>query len=157
MGCVSLDEDTRREKYMLLGFDEDVARSAAADGDSYLAGTTLLHVCWGIINSWAKPGALRQIPAAVHLANEGAELVELTQFARAVAYATIYDVLYLLDEGPEQRLRQSLGEWEPGFPTWRLVLADAEEAPTEDVLEGLHEGLLSADPSGQEGSDFLPD
>jgi hypothetical protein len=148
--------DDAREQCLLLGFDEAAAEEAASDGDqAALAGAALLRLCWAEIDGWAAPGALKKFPAANRLAAAGGSLDDLRLLARGVAYSTIFRLLYLLDEGPNFALRDVLKVWEPGFPEWALVLRDNDGRSTDQVLHSLHEGLLMADPSGNEARDFL--
>lgn len=150
------DSDGVRERYVLLGFDETAAEEAARDGDqAALAGTALLRLCWDEIDGWAKPGALKSFPAAERLAAAGGSLGDLRLLARGVAYSTIFRLLYLLDEGPNFALRDLLNVYEPGFPEWALVVCDDDGRPTDLVMSVLYESLLGADPSGNEGRDFL--
>ena len=59
------------------------------------------------------------------------------------AYEAVFSLLYALDEGGDPN-------GEPGPQAWKVVLP-ADGVP----LDGLHEGLLIADPSGQEGRDLF--
>lgn len=147
--------DDLREKYRLLGFDDEAAAFAADQGSAAdLAGAALLRLCWATIDEWAQPGALGGFSSAQQLASSGASVEDLRQLARGVAYSTIFRVLYLLDEGPNYALRDLIKVWEPGFPNWGLtVLDDNNEAA--GWMGGLHEGLLSSDPSGREGADLF--
>lgn len=132
----------------MLGYEEDAAAFAAVNHTaSDLAGAALLRLCWATIDDWSKPGALKPFSAAERLASSGASLEDMQQLARGVAYSTIFRLLYLLDEGPNFALRDLLKVWEPGFPEWNLAALDDDHHLT-GWINGLHEGLLTADPSG---------
>jgi hypothetical protein len=145
-----------RDSYRALGFPPDAAAAAAESGDeAALAGSTLLRLCWAMIDEWRTPGALAGSPAAHRLVEAGAPVEELVNLARYVAYCTIFQLLYVLDEGPNYQLRDVLKLANPEFPGWQLVATDPTATRTDHVLSGLNEGLRGADPSGREGSDFL--
>lgn len=144
-----------QEGYRALGFPPDAA-AAAADGDeAELAGSALLRLCWAMIDGWQAPGALSGSAAAHRLVEAGAPLDELVSLARYVAYCTVFELLYVLDEGPNYRLSDVLKIANPEFPGWQLVATDTTGARIDQVLGCLYAGLRDADPSGREGSDFL--
>lgn len=148
-----------RQKFRQLGFDDEAAEEATDDelsGDRpILAGETLLYLCWEEINGWGDPEALRNLPAANRLADTGGNIEDLRQFARTISFHTIFDLLYLLGQGPNFRLREILKVWEPDYPRWLLIELDPQGAPTGRAIRALYEGLRTSDPSGLEGSDFL--
>ena len=157
-----MDRDRRdniRQKFLQLGFDAEVAEACIDDelsGDTpILSGATLLYLCWEEINGWNDPGVLSSVPAARRLGLAGSNVDDLRQFARAVSFRTIFSLLYLLDAGPNDRLRESLKIWEPGYPGWSLMELDPGWAPTGRAIHCLYEGLRGSDPSGLDGSDFL--
>lgn len=82
--------------------------------------------------------------ALQHMTAAGALPDDITSVARAVAYRVVFDLLYHLDYG-------AMEGFEDSTPNWRLVELDAEGNPTERGMEGLHEYILSMDPSGREG------
>lgn len=119
-----MSDEALREKYKLLGYEEDAAAFAAVNHTaSDLAGAALLRLCWATIDDWSKPGALKPFSAAERLASSGASLEDMQQLARVVAYSTIFRLLYLLDEGPNFALRDLLNSrsGSRAFPsgTWR--------------------------------------
>ncbi len=71
--------------------------------------------------------ALRRVPAAARLLDEGADPGALSRLVQLTAYEAAFGCLY-------------------------LVTGDRE-----DDYSGLHEDLLAGDPTGREGSDFLRD
>jgi hypothetical protein len=86
--------------------------------------------------------AIRRMLAA------GAAPEDLTQFARAVAYEAVFGTIEIIDEGYDPDLIDP-GNLAPG---WVLIENDTEGQPTHRQVGGLHESLLSLDPSGREGS-----
>jgi hypothetical protein len=144
-----------RDGYLALGFPPDAAAAAADGGEAALAGSALLRLCWAEIDGWQTPGALAGSAAAHRLVEAGAPLEELVSLARYVAYSTIFQLLYVLDEGPNHRLNDVLKIANPEFPGWKVVATDPTGARTDQVLGCLYAGLRDADPSGREGSDFL--
>ena len=71
---------------------------------------------------------VRRLPAAARLLEAGADPADLTRLLQLVAYEAVFGTLFVVTQ---------------------------PEAASE--LRGLHEDLLSGDPSGQEGADFLVD
>jgi hypothetical protein len=158
--AVSTDvREVVRRKFLQLGLDEDEAEActeAELEGaEPVLAGETLLFLCWEGINGWKDPGALSSVPAAVRLGRAGADVEDLGQLARAVAFHAVFDLLYLLSEGSNFRLRDVLKVWDPGYPGWSLQELDPEGRPTGRTVSSLYEGLRTSDPSGLEARDFL--
>jgi hypothetical protein len=78
-----------------------------------------------VIRPPGRVDALRRVPAAARLLDEGADPDALTRLVQLTAYEAVFGCLYLVT-----------GDWE-------------------DDYRGLHEDLLSGDPTGREGSDFL--
>ena len=68
---------------------------------------------------------------------------ELGRVARLVAYESIFSVLNRIDEGGDPEVENA--------PGWALAEVDANGEGTGRVVGGLHEDLLSLDPSGREG------
>jgi hypothetical protein len=73
----------------------------------------------------------------------GASPIEIGRIGRAIAYEVVFGVLSHLDDGGDVELGDE-------FPGWRLMELDGEELTGRDV-GGLHEEILSMDPSGREG------
>ena len=68
---------------------------------------------------------------------------DLGRVARCVAYESIFSVLNRIDEGGDPEAEDA--------PGWALAEVDANGEGTGRVVGGLHEDLLSLDPSGREG------
>lgn len=68
---------------------------------------------------------------------------DLGRVARYVAYESIFSVLNRIDEGGDPEIENA--------PGWALAEVDANGEGTGRVVVGLHEDLLSLDPSGREG------
>ncbi len=82
--------------------------------------------------------ALKRLIAA------GVREEDIKSIARFVAYETTFGVLVTLDDGCDP---DSLEEG----PGWALMETDAEGNLTGRQIDGLHESILSLDPSGREG------
>jgi hypothetical protein len=142
------------------GYAEAAARSEVSEGFPQLAVHYLLRSIWRSIDSRATDHqwidysveAASREPSG-YFADAGAALArmlalgvtrqELASVARMVAYETAFDVVHRLDEG-----------YDPHGPAtdrgWRVV-ETLDGAPTGRHMDGLHEPLLSLDPSGREG------
>jgi hypothetical protein len=72
----------------------------------------------------------------------GADPEDIASICRWVAYETAFGVVELIDAGIDE------GDAGRG---WQLIETDEEDIPTGRILQGLHEELLTADPSGREG------
>jgi len=74
----------------------------------------------------------------------GVSREDLGAIARMVAYETAFGVLDRIDEGHEP----AAGDDAPG---WVLMETDPEGNLTGRTVDGLHEDVLSMDPTGREG------
>ena len=74
----------------------------------------------------------------------GVDLEDIGRVARMVAYEAIFHVLNVIDEGSDPDAGDDL-------PNWALIELNAEGEATRRFIEGLHESILSLDPSGREG------
>ncbi|GAA1779860.1 hypothetical protein [Luedemannella helvata] len=99
-----------------------------------------------MIDTWRRDTERNRI--ARSLLADGAGREELIQFARAVAYDTVFSMLYYLEDDGRDDCND--------LPAWALVQTAADGQPTGRVLGGLFEDLLSLDPSGNEGADIVP-
>src|SRR5262245_46460500 len=81
------------------------------------------------------------------LLDAGITAREIARLAKLLCYETAFGIMYLLGD--------SHASYE-GFPPemeqlqWRLFLIDPESKEPGEPLRGLHESLLSMDPSGRE-------
>jgi hypothetical protein len=121
---------------------EDIAQEAA---------WLLVRAIWTrCINGLTPDNVHRYAPA--HRAIEaGASVEDVIQAMRGYAYEAAFGLLYLLDEGDPQAPDDA--------PGWILdeVRYDGERNAhrTGRALNSVYESLLSADPSGLEGTDLL--
>lgn len=96
---------------------------------------------------------MQNVPAARRPVESGADPADLAAMMRVVAYDTAFELLALLDAHGSERVPL-------GTPGWALVAATERRDGRLDVgggvaFEGLHEDLLTSDPTGQEGADVL--
>lgn len=114
-------------------------------------GEQLLRVAWEQIRSWDS-GNVINVPAARRAVDAGASPEDLAGAMAAAAYDAIFSLLSLLsaehcEEGTDVRTG------------WMLVEADIDSDgrafPSGTSIDFLHEGLLSADPTGREGRDLF--
>ena len=84
-------------------------------------------------------GALRRLRGL------GATPEDLGRVARYVAYSSVFGTLNTIDSGEDPELGDE-------YPGWALMeTSHPDEAVTGRDVGGLHESLLSMDPSGREG------
>jgi hypothetical protein len=79
----------------------------------------------------------------------GASREVIGRVARAIAYAVVFELLYHLDYGGDPSLEERFPDQ---FPGWALMERGSDGEPTGRDLGGLHESVLSMDPSGRDGS-----
>jgi hypothetical protein len=90
------------------------------------------------------------VPAARRAVDAGADPDDLIVAMRAAAYAAVHAALYVIDE-PDIAAPQDA----PGWSLMEVRYDDLdEELQTGRRIGGLHESILSADPSGREGADL---
>jgi hypothetical protein len=123
------------------------ARSEINDNIPQQARYLFLRNIWPqFIDRYADEKVIRRIPATARLLDAGASMADLALALRSVAYETAFAVVDRVDEG-----------WDPDAPGdspgWRLMETDAERLTGRAVV-GLHESLLSLDPSGRQGADL---
>lgn len=120
------------------------ARSEIEADIPQLARYCFLRPVWPqMIDGWRN--GITDIPAARRALDAGADPHDLTQLARGVAYETVFAVLcHLADEDRDT----------DRLPSWALTETSPSGEPTGRRLDGLHEDLLTLDPSGREGQDF---
>jgi hypothetical protein len=146
-----MDRAALRDAFRRLGLDEGEvelwAAAEAEEGTPQLARYRFLSGLWPkMIDSWRHHTERNRI--ARRLLADGANRDELIQFARAVAYDTVFSMLYYLEDDGRDDCDD--------LPTWALVQTRADEQPTGQVLGALFEDLLGLDPSGNEGADIVP-
>ncbi|WP_329336715.1 hypothetical protein OG866_20640 [Streptomyces sp. NBC_00663] len=139
-----------RSQFEALDADdaEGWAKSEISEDLPHLARFVLLRSLWrNPIDGWADPGALDQLPAAQRLLAAGADKEDLVRLVRAVAYEAVFSTLDELDSGGDVNVSGIDAGW--------VVMESGEDgAPTGRVLSGLHEDLLTMNPSGSEGADL---
>ncbi len=170
----SLDDETRsRAGRMIaamteLGAPEPVqwVRSEITDNFPQVANFVLLRGIWPcIIDEYRKHTGW--IDGSIHgaktrpqdafsdaglalkkMREAGVSREEIASVARMVAYETAELLLYYLDNRRDVTLPQQLGETLPG---WVLMECTPDGETTGRTIDGVHNMLLSLDPSGREG------
>ncbi len=124
------------------------ARLEIEENQPQLARVVLLRSLWrGAIDGWADPGALEQVAAARRLLDAGADKADLVLLARAVAYEAVFAAVDELDCGGDVNVS--------GVDVGWVVMESGEDGlSTGRPLSGLHEDLLTTDPSGRDGTDL---
>ncbi|MFE9404174.1 hypothetical protein ACFYNY_20730 [Streptomyces sp. NPDC006530] len=139
-----------RAQFEALGTADasDRARSEIDQNQPELARFMLLRSLWrDAIDGWACPGALEQVAAARRLLDAGADRNDLVLLARAVAYEAVFVAVDELDCGGDVNV--------PGTDVgWVVMEASDDGSSTGRPLAGLHEDLLTMDPSGRDGADL---
>lgn len=87
--------------------------------------------------------------ALKRLLDLGADPMDIVRVARSVAYVAVFGTLHKIDEGFSP-------DAEDVCPGWVLMETDAQGNLTGRRLGGLHEDILSLDPSGREGRPEQP-
>jgi hypothetical protein len=139
-----------RAQYRTLGVTDPVGliKSEVVEDLPQLARCVLLRNLWhGAIDGWTEPGSLAQLPAAQRLLASGADQEDLVRMVRAVAYEAVFATLDELDAGGDA----NGSGVEAG---WVVMEAGDDGRPTGRALSGLHEDLLTMDPSGRDAADL---
>ena len=142
---------------------EGWARSEVSENFAQFARFLVLQsLWWGQIDSWQRDqdrwisrtiDDAKRDPkgffsdagiALAHMKERGVLASDIAALARMVAYSTVFGTLNRIDEGQPLRIP-------PGSPGWCLMEVDADGRPTDRQVGGLHESILSMDPSGREG------
>ncbi|MEU4131071.1 hypothetical protein [Streptomyces wuyuanensis] len=90
---------------------------------------------------------MEQVAAARRLLDAGADKDDLVLLARAVAYEAVFAAVDELDRGGDVNVSGADVGW--------VVMESGEDgSPTGRLLSGLHEDLLTMDPSGRDGADL---
>jgi hypothetical protein len=82
--------------------------------------------------------------ALKRMIDAGISFEDIGAFARMVAYESVFTVLERIDAGHDHEVT------EPA-PRWELVELDEQGVSTGRSVGGLHENILSLDPTGREG------
>jgi hypothetical protein len=139
-----------RAEFGFLGVADpvDLIKSEVLEDLPQLARFVLLRSLWrGAIDAWSEPGSLDQLPAAQRLLAAGADGEDLVRLVRAVAYETVFVTLDELDTGSDVN--------STGVDVGWVVMESGEDgSPTGRTLAGLHEDLMTMDPSGRAGADL---
>ncbi|MGA5069055.1 hypothetical protein ACPB9E_35685 [Streptomyces exfoliatus] len=142
--------ESLRTQFEALGAPDapDWARSEIDENQPQLARFVLLRSLWrGAIDGWADPGALEQVAAARRLLDAGADRDDVELMARTVAYEAVFATVDELDAGADVNVS--------GVDVGWVVMESGEDgSPTGRRLSGLHEDLLTMDPSGRDGADL---
>ena len=149
-----MDFEQIRSALAALGVsDADrLARFAIEHDRPMVAETLVLRRIWSQINDVrAGEGLLSGSAAGRRLLDADVESADLLGVATLAAYETVFHLLFALSEGVDVGAPPLFGD-APGVV---LMETDGQGVPTGRVLGGLHESLLSADPTGLEGRDFL--
>ncbi|MFF8535100.1 hypothetical protein ACN6K9_004078 [Streptomyces sp. SAS_267] len=142
--------ESLRSRFRALGVADpvDLITSEVIDDLPQLTRSLLLRSLWkGAIDGWTDPGSLDQLPAAQRLLAAGADREDLVRLVRAVAYEAVFATLEELDAGGGAHGSEA----EPG---WVVMESGEDGTPTRRPLPGLHEDLLTMDPSGRDGADL---
>ncbi|MER5312770.1 hypothetical protein ABT034_33930 [Streptomyces sp. NPDC002773] len=124
------------------------ARSEIDENRPQLARFVLLRSLWrGPIDGWSDPGALEQVAAARRLLEAGADREDLVLLTRAIAYEAVFAVMDELDCGGDVNVSGV-------HAGWSVMETGEDGRPTGRPLLGLHEDLLTLDPSGRGGADL---
>ncbi|MFF5287343.1 hypothetical protein [Streptomyces sp. NPDC013171] len=142
--------ESLRMQFEALGAADalDWARSEIDEDQPQLARFVLLRSLWrGAIDGWADPKALEQVAAARRLLDAGANRNDLVLLARAVAYEAVFAAVDELDCGGDVNVSGvNVG--------WAVMESGEDGSSTGRPLAGLHEDLLTMDPSGRDGADL---
>lgn len=112
---------------------------------------SLLRVAWAEILA-TNAETVRNFPAAARAIDAGASVEDVVTAMQAASYETAFRLLFLLssEHAPEDQPDATKG--------WALVPFDLATARplTDDgeVLLGVHEDLMEADPTGRGGEDL---
>lgn len=150
MAGMPADPNELRRRFERLGCDDPAgwASSELNEDRPQLASFAFLRRLWpDVINRWKEDDELRREPSARRLLASGAAIEDVRRLARSVAYAAVFDTLYRMDANRDL-------EAGPDIPGWALQELDTTSTPTGRSIDGLHESLLTLDPSGNEGSDL---
>jgi hypothetical protein len=143
-------ELTARMRELGANDPESWASSQIKENIAQQARYLLLRQLWARgIDGWRDHAALRRVPVTARLLDNNADPYDLSQALRLAAYEAVFALLSVLDEGHDP-------EAPDDAPGWQLMETDATSGElTGRDVGGLHESILSLDPSGREGSDLF--
>ena len=131
----------------------ELARYAVEQNSPEVARHRVLRGIWTHLASLQSSEAmLEAAPAGRRLLAAGASRTDVMAFATLAAYEMAFGILF---GSSEAFLPPDVEESWPALPG--VVLAEVDEGGrlTGRILGGLHESLLSADPSGDHGAAFM--
>ncbi|SRR5216117_2550484 len=153
------------EEMRRLGYDEPelTVRSEVSENFPQRAKFLLLRKIWSdAIDAWRDgvsnwiarylkfqkedpDGCFSDAGAALRrMRDVGVSETDIASVARMVAYETAFSVVYMLDYGRNEHAPKHM-------PGWGLFETNQNGDSTGRDMDGLHESILSADPSGREG------
>jgi hypothetical protein len=113
----------------------------------------LIRLLWREIRSYDAKN-VRQHPTAARAVDAGASAEDVALAMTAAAYEAVFRALFPIscEHTEEENIDSRIG--------WALVPARLDKGEVtpilSDALVCLHEDLLTGDPAGREGGDFLP-
>jgi hypothetical protein len=132
-------------------------RCRAVTGNPYIRGMdereqsreALLRAVWREILA-TTPDNVRNFPAAERAIAAGASADDVVTAMQAASYETAFRLLYLVASHhvPDGEDGTDFGNG------WALVEFDPASTGSPSALEGVHEDLMEADPSGRAGEDL---
>jgi hypothetical protein len=156
---MALSYERLRELFTQLGADdpESWARSAANETIPQLVRFVLLRSLWACVHDdddrwmhqWADPRT--PIPSAIRrMLACGIDASDLTDVVRDAQMLTLFNVCQALDNPVHgiEDLQKSI----PENVEWRVVEYDGERERIGRLVRGLHESVMSLDPTGREGA-----
>jgi hypothetical protein len=116
-----------------------------------LSREALLRAAWREILA-TTPDNVRNFPAADRAIAAGAAVGDVVTAMRAASYETAFRLLYLVSSvhAPDDQNERDINFG------WALIDFDLRHSPSgpRSALEGVHEDLLEADPSGRGSADL---
>ena len=142
-----LEALTERLRRLGAPISEDWASSKLKNDIPQTARYVAMRNLWpDLIHTWRDAEVLTRVPAARALLDAGLAPDAVSKAMCVAAYQAVVGTLWELtggDQAPD------------GAPYVALMEVDEDGNLTGREAGGLHEDLLSLDPTGQEGADFL--
>jgi hypothetical protein len=130
---------------------ESWAQSEITEDIAQEATWLLVRAIWASCINGLTPDTVTRYAPASRAIEAGASVEDIIQAMRGYAYEAAFGVLQLLDAGDVEAPADA--------PGWTLDEVrydeDGNAHRTGRVLNGVYESLLTSDPSGLEGADFL--